>query len=210
MRRRATLVVVLAALAASAVPAGAGASVPYHFPVNGPFTYGDLGDTGFGVSRPDGSHHLGQDMMADCGTPLVAVHRSVVRTAGYSEGYGNFVVLTGVGTRFDFTYAHMRYPSRARKPGKKVKAGRVIGFVGQSGSDGGICHLHFELWNGRWFDGGRRINPLPHLRVWNKSSGGKEQPETEPAPVTPAPPTTTVPGTPGGLSAEPRLQTGTD
>ncbi len=31
---------------------------------------------------------------------------------------------------------------------------------------------------GRWFAGGHRINPLPHLRQWDKNSGG---PETEPS-----------------------------
>jgi murein DD-endopeptidase MepM/ murein hydrolase activator NlpD len=169
----------IAALALFAAPASA--KHGYRYPLRGAHSYGDLAVTGFGVKRADGSIHLGQDIVADCGTPIVAVHPAVVKSAGYSKGYGNYVVLTGkkMGTRFDFVYGHMKGRSWARR-GKAVRAGQRIGAVGQTGSDSGVCHLHFELWNGRWFAGGSRTDPLPHLRAWDNYSGGPLQQEPEP------------------------------
>jgi murein DD-endopeptidase MepM/ murein hydrolase activator NlpD len=142
----------------------------YRFPLRGEHDFGNLSDTGFGKKRPDGSHHTGQDVLADCGTPLVASHLSKVRSEGYEDGTGFYLVLHGLGTKFDFVYAHMKGRARVRKG--KVKAGKRVGSVGRSGTDSHVCHLHFELWKGRWFGGGHRIDPLPHLRKWDKTSGG--------------------------------------
>jgi peptidoglycan LD-endopeptidase LytH len=167
-----------AAIAAVATPASAAAAPNpnWRYPMRAPHNYGNLEVTGFGAKRSDGSEHTGQDILADCGRPLVAVHRSEVRERGYSKGYGFYVVLHGTGTKFDFVYGHMKGRSRV-KQGKTVKAGQRLGSVGHTGTDSGICHLHFELWSGKWFDGGRRVDPLPHLRKWDRTSGG---PLTEP------------------------------
>jgi murein DD-endopeptidase MepM/ murein hydrolase activator NlpD len=173
-------VALLVAVAAAAMAAPAYANQRYRYPLKGPHNYGNLAVTGFGVKRSDGSIHTGQDVIADCGTPIVAAHDAVVESAGYSDGYGNYVVLDGRGTRFDFVYGHMK--GRARVGVKrKVRTGQRIGSVGSTGSDSGVCHLHFELWKGRWFSGGSRTDPLPHLRAWDRFSGGKL--ETEPTPV---------------------------
>jgi murein DD-endopeptidase MepM/ murein hydrolase activator NlpD len=169
----------LAALAAlTAAPAAA--TQQYRYPLTGPHNYGNLTVTGFGVKRADGSIHTGQDIIADCGTKIVAAHDGVVKSAGYSDGYGNYVVLSGQGTRFDFVYGHMKGRSRVGA-GKRIHVGQRLGSVGQTGSDSGVCHLHFELWKGRWFAGGSRRDPLPHLRAWDRFSGGPLQ--EEPVPV---------------------------
>jgi murein DD-endopeptidase MepM/ murein hydrolase activator NlpD len=55
--------------------------------------------------------------------------------------------------------------------GKVVKAGRRIGSVGSSGSSINVCHLHFEIWKGKWGKG-RRIDPLKKLKRWDKHSRG--------------------------------------
>ncbi len=168
-------VAVLVAIAA----APAAATQRYRYPLRGTHNYGNPAVTGFGVKRANGTVHLGQDILAGCGTPIVAAHDAVVKSAGYSDGYGNYVVLGGRGTRFDFVYGHMKGRARVGID-KRVHVGQRIGSVGQTGSDSGVCHLHFELWKGRWFAGGSRTDPLPHLRSWDKFSGGKLQ--TEPAP----------------------------
>ena len=159
----------------------ASAAQRYRYPLRGPHNYGNLAVTGFGVKRPDGSVHTGQDIIASCGTPILAAHEGVVKSAGYSTGYGNYVVLTGQGTRFDFVYGHMKGRSRVGV-GKRVHVGQRLGSVGQTGTDSGVCHLHFELWKGRWFAGGARTDPLPHLRSWDKFSGGPLQQEPQPPP----------------------------
>lgn len=176
IRRRGSIAAIaIAAVGVIAVPATAEAK-GYRYPLTGPHNYGDLSDTGFGVKRPDGSIHTGQDILANCGTPLKAVHAATVLKAGKQEGYGNYLVLQGIGSRFAFVYAHMKGRARVRGH-SRVRAGQRVGSVGNTGTDSRVCHLHFELWNGRWFAGGRRINPLPHLRQWDKNSGG---PETQP------------------------------
>jgi murein DD-endopeptidase MepM/ murein hydrolase activator NlpD len=182
MRLRRSLPVLIAlAVTAAVMAAPASATQRYRYPLNGPHNYGNLDVTGFGVKRADGSIHTGQDVIANCGTPIVAAHDAVVKSAGYSDGYGNYIVLSGEGTRFDFGYGHMKGRARVGV-NRKVKAGQRIGSVGHTGSDSGVCHLHFELWKGRWFAGGSRTDPLPHLRAWDKYSGGKLQTEPKPPP----------------------------
>jgi murein DD-endopeptidase MepM/ murein hydrolase activator NlpD len=177
--RRVALVVLAIALVSATVAASASATQRYRYPLRGPHNYGNLAVTGFGVKRANGTIHLGQDIIAACGTPIYAAHDAVVKSAGYSDGYGYYVVLGGKGTRFDFVYGHMKGRSRVR-PGKPVKVGQRLGSVGQTGSDSGVCHLHFEMWKGRWFAGGSRTDPLPHLRSWDKFSGGAYQPDPVP------------------------------
>jgi murein DD-endopeptidase MepM/ murein hydrolase activator NlpD len=176
-RRLIPVIAVAAATLVTAVPASA--KQAYRYPLRGPHNYGNLEVTGFGVKRADGSIHTGQDVIADCGTPIVAAHDGVIKSAGYSTGYGYYIVLHGKGTRFDFVYGHMKGRSwkRARR---RVHAGQRLGSVGQTGTDSGVCHLHFELWKGRWFAGGTRTDPLPHLRAWDKFSGGPYQPDPVP------------------------------
>jgi murein DD-endopeptidase MepM/ murein hydrolase activator NlpD len=181
MRLRAALLCLATAcvLASSAAPALA--SRAYQYPLRGPHNYGDLAVTGFGVKRANGTIHLGQDIIAACGTPIVAAHTGIVKSVGYSKGYGNYVVIGGKGTRFDFVYGHMKGRSWASR-GRAVRAGQRLGAVGQTGSDSGVCHLHFEMWSGRWFAGGHRIDPLPHLHAWDQYSGGPLQTEPQPPP----------------------------
>jgi murein DD-endopeptidase MepM/ murein hydrolase activator NlpD len=174
------IVPALAVVAVAALTAAPASAKPaYRYPLLGLHSYGDLAVTGFGVARADGSTHLGQDIIADCGTPIVAAHDGVIKSVGYSMGYGFYVVLGGKTTRFDFVYGHMKGRSWQRRR-KAVRAGQRLGSVGQTGTDTGICHLHFELWRGRWFAGGARTDPLPHLSAWDEFSGGPLQPEPVP------------------------------
>lgn len=139
--RRSLPAVIAITVAAATMAATASATHRYRYPLRGIHNYGELAVTGFGVKRADGSIHSGQDIVARCGTPIVAAHDGVVKSAGSSDGYGNYVVLRGRGTRFDFVYGHMK---------------------------------------GRWFAGGRRTDPLPHLRAWDSYSGGRLETEPEP------------------------------
>jgi murein DD-endopeptidase MepM/ murein hydrolase activator NlpD len=177
--RRAAPAVLAIVLAVALTASTAAANQRYRYPLRGAHNYGNLVVTGFGVKRSNGTIHLGQDIIASCGTPIVAAHDGVVKSAGYSDGYGNYVVIGGKGTRFDFVYGHMKGRARVGTH-KRVKVGQRLGSVGQTGSDSGVCHLHFEMWKGRWFAGGSRTDPLPHLKAWDKFSGGPLQ--TEPAP----------------------------
>jgi murein DD-endopeptidase MepM/ murein hydrolase activator NlpD len=114
----------------------------YAFPVLGPHEFG-MGAGRFGAPR-SGHTHQGQDVMAACGTPLVAARGGTVQYAGYEANAGNYVVIDGRGTPDDFMYAHLAEPSPLHT-GETVRTGQPIGLVGETGDAVG-CHLHFEMW----------------------------------------------------------------
>jgi murein DD-endopeptidase MepM/ murein hydrolase activator NlpD len=132
------------------------------FPVAGPHSYGD----GFGVNRGDHIHQ-GQDIPAADGTPLVAPRTSTVFATGYSSASGEYVVLYDSGADRSYVYFHLHSRSTVVSYGQSVRAGQLIGAVGSTGHSTGP-HLHFELWIGRWFDGGHAVDPLPTLRSWER------------------------------------------
>jgi murein DD-endopeptidase MepM/ murein hydrolase activator NlpD len=158
-----------AALAAAAVAGSGGISSDSdsgggggEFPVKAPHTYGD----GLGAGRG----HQGQDILADCGKPVVAARAGRVRVKDYqASGAGNFVVVRRAGTRSDDVYMHMKRRVAVRK-GERVEKGDLIGRVGSTGRST-ACHLHFEIWSAPgWYDGGDPRDPEPKLRRWDRKS----------------------------------------
>lgn len=100
--------------------------------------------------------HLGTDIPAPGGTPIVSVKAGTVMWSNSHWSYGNNVVVyhdNGMST----LYAHMQ--SINVVPGQAVEAGQVIGYVGTTGSSTGN-HLHFEV-----HINGQRTNPEPYLGV---------------------------------------------
>jgi len=162
---------------AQAAQAGAPAVAPlatgafdlldHKFPVRGRHTFG-TGIAAFGAQR-DGHVHEGQDVFADCGTPLVAARGGVVKLNQQDPKAGNYLVIDGAGTDVDYAYMHLRHPSPLRK-GAAVMTGQPIGEVGDTGDADG-CHLHFEMWSGPgWYTGGAPLDPLPYLQAWDAYS----------------------------------------
>jgi len=100
--------------------------------------------------------HAGVDMSGAVGEPIYAAGEGTVLSAGWSGAYGNMVDL-GHGQGIETRYAHM---SRvAVKPGKQVRKGDLIGYMGSTGRSTG-SHLHFEV----RIDG-RAVNPMPFLEA---------------------------------------------
>lgn len=136
------------------------------FPIRGKHDLGQTATNGFGGGRG----HQGQDMFADCGTPLVAVRDGSVQFAGTQSNAGNYLVLQDEQGQ-SYTYMHMRSRALVAK-GDRVTAGQPVGFVGQTGRAFG-CHLHFELWSAPgWYSGGHAVDPLPQLKAWEKADSG--------------------------------------
>jgi len=139
----------------------------YAFPILGKHEF-SLGAGRFGAPR-SGHTHEGQDVMAACGTPLVAARGGTAQYAGYQSAAGNYIVIDGRGTGYDFMYAHLAEPSPLQT-GETVRTGQPIGIVGDTGDAQG-CHLHFEMWTPPgWYEGGEPIDPLPYLEKWDKYS----------------------------------------
>ncbi len=133
------------------------------FPVQGAHTYGDR----FGAPRSGGRVHEGQDLPADCGTPLVAARGGKVAATGYSDAlYGYYVLIDGLATDTDYFYAHLQSPTPLHQ-GERVRTGERIGEVGKTGNARGeFCQLHFELWPNGYHQGGP-VDPLADLRRWD-------------------------------------------
>jgi len=139
----------------------------YAFPILGAHEFG-LSAGRFGAGR-SGHTHQGQDVMADCGLPLVAARGGTVQFSGYQGAAGNYVVIDGKGTTLDFMYAHLAEPSPLQT-GDSVRTGQPIGIVGDTG-DATACHLHFEIWAAPgWYEGGSPFDPLPLLEKWDAYS----------------------------------------
>jgi murein DD-endopeptidase MepM/ murein hydrolase activator NlpD len=152
---------------ASAAPTLSFAFYGYAFPILGQHDFGDAGAR-FGAAR-SGHTHQGQDVMAACGTPLVAVRGGTVQYSEYEANAGNYVVIDGKGTPNDFMYAHLAEPSPLQA-GDTVRTGQPIGIVGDTG-DASACHLHFEIWGSPgWYEGGSPFDPLPYLEKWDAYS----------------------------------------
>jgi murein DD-endopeptidase MepM/ murein hydrolase activator NlpD len=120
-----------------------------YFPVAGPCSF----TNDWGAPRSVGRTHKGCDIMADYGTPAVAITSgNVVQRSGGNAG--NYVFLYGDNGHL-YYYMHLQdYGASGR-----VGAGEVIGYVGDTGNARGCPHLHFEWHPG----GGVAVNPYPLL-----------------------------------------------
>jgi murein DD-endopeptidase MepM/ murein hydrolase activator NlpD len=108
----------------------------------------------WGFPRSDTGFHQGTDMMAARGTPIVAPASGTV-TQGVGSIGGRYFRLTAK----DGTVYYGAHMSRFGKSGR-VKAGDVIGYVGNTGdAAGGATHLHFEIHPA----GGAAVNPYSYL-----------------------------------------------
>jgi murein DD-endopeptidase MepM/ murein hydrolase activator NlpD len=137
------------------------------FPVRGAHDFGGAGAR-FGARRA-GHTHQGQDVMAKCGTRMVAARGGRVKFKQYHSAAGHYIVIDGDGTDVDYVYMHLDQPSPFSE-GDRVYTGQTIGAVGDSGNSEG-CHLHFEMWSGPgWYDGGNPFDPLPSLQAWDSWS----------------------------------------
>ncbi len=136
------------------------------FPIRGAHNYGTA-ENRYGAPR-SGHAHAGQDVLAACGTPLVAARGGKVVEAGYEGAGGNAVVIHGSGSTYDNVYMHLRDAPLVHT-GQRVHTGQLIGYVGETG-DASVCHLHFEVWQGAWWNGGHTVDPLPSLKAWDAKS----------------------------------------
>lgn len=100
--------------------------------------------------------HLGNDLAAAQGTPVLAAADGAVRFAGTHTSYGNYVRILHEGGD-ETLYAHLQYVFV--HTGQSIHAGDVLGTVGETGNATGP-HLHFEL-----LHGGIRYDPSEALQT---------------------------------------------
>ncbi len=122
----------------------------------------------WGDPREDGARaHHGTDILAPRGTPVVAAAAGRVAKLFESERGGTTVYVRSPRRRWTYYYAHLAAYAPGLHEGQVVKAGDVLGYVGDTGDAGaGNFHLHFGLKrtapDQHWYEG-VDVNPYPFL-----------------------------------------------
>ncbi|MGP1673940.1 MAG: peptidoglycan DD-metalloendopeptidase family protein [Candidatus Limnocylindrales bacterium] len=118
---------------------------------------------------PTSSHHVSQyyhyghyglDIDGSTGDPIYSAASGTVIFAGWKNNGGGYQVWLAHGSGLYTTYNHMSGVSVGR--GQTVGKGQRVGRMGATGYATG-SHLHFEVWKGEIWGGGRRVNPLAYL-----------------------------------------------
>ena len=132
----------------------------YAFPVYGDASVAD----DFGAARQIGAHQ-GNDVFARFGAPVLAVADGVVERVGTLPISGNRLWLrTEAGDAF--FYAHLSAFSPDAVNDRRVEAGTVLGFTGNTGdAEPTPPHVHFEIHPG----GKDAIDPHAILLAWQEN-----------------------------------------
>jgi murein DD-endopeptidase MepM/ murein hydrolase activator NlpD len=139
----------------------------YVFPVYGAASFGNT----FNAPRATTGWHHGEDIFAPLGAPILAVANGIVYSVGWNKVGGlRFWLQDTAGN--EFYYAHLSAFSPLAINGAQVRAGDVIGFVGNTGdAEHTPYHLHFEIHPVsllyRGYDGSA-VPPHPYLMAWRR------------------------------------------
>jgi len=116
-----------------------------------------------GVVRP----HLGVDLAAPVGTPIMAAADGQVQFVGPKGGFGKQIVLrhrNGCRTY----YGHLSRFKAGLKPGQTVKQKEIIGYVGSTGMSTGP-HLDYRLSKSNVFVNPFAVEFIPKSRITKKA-----------------------------------------
>ena len=139
---------------------------PYVFPVAAQSSFTDT----WGLTRATVGWHHGVDIFASCGAPLVAVSDGALFSVGENRIGGRRLWLRDRAGNY-FYYAHLSAFAALAADGVRVRAGTVLGFVGNTGdAAGGACHLHFEIHPSSLlslgYDGA--VDPFAYVSAWRR------------------------------------------
>jgi murein DD-endopeptidase MepM/ murein hydrolase activator NlpD len=104
--------------------------------------------------------HYGLDIDGDTGDAIIAAAKGTVIFSGWKNNGGGYQVWIAHGSGLYTTYNHMSSVSVGN--GQSVGRGQRVGRMGATGFATG-SHLHFEVWKGPIWNGGKRVNPLGYL-----------------------------------------------
>jgi murein DD-endopeptidase MepM/ murein hydrolase activator NlpD len=138
----------------------------YVFPVYGASSFTDT----FRAPRAGVGWHHGEDIFAPLGAPLLAVADGTVFSVGWNDRGGYRLWLRDRQGN-QFYYAHLSAFSPLAVDGNEVRAGAVIGFMGNTGDAKTTpYHLHFEIHPvgllPMGYDG--VVNAFPYLSAWRR------------------------------------------
>ncbi|HEY3367130.1 MAG TPA: peptidoglycan DD-metalloendopeptidase family protein [Symbiobacteriaceae bacterium] len=143
----------------------------YYFPFPKGAKYDPYFDTMGAPRYYEGNvtRHEGTDILAAKGTPLVAVTAgTVVRYGWVTLGGYRLTIQLDDQPGYRFYYAHLDRYASGIYLGAHVKAGQLLGYVGNTGegperTEGHfVTHLHFGIYNAD----GTAIDSYPFLQFW--------------------------------------------
>lgn len=112
----------------------------------------------WGEERPGGRVHKGIDIIAPRGTFVLSPTDALITNVGYDDLGGNYVLSANPGGE-QFYYAHLEDVAPGILPGKVLKRGDLIGYVGNTGNARqSVPHLHLGI-----YYKGVATNPYPRL-----------------------------------------------
>ncbi len=137
-----------------------------------PFKYSQRVSSGFSHNRfhpvlKRNMPHYGVDYAAPLGTPVIAVGDGEVIEARYRGPNGNIVKIKHNGI-YTTAYLHLNGFAPGVRPGKMVKQGQTIGYVGRTGRVTGV-HLDYRI-----YKHDQPVNPLNINLPPSKSLEGEE------------------------------------
>ncbi len=138
---------------------------PLRIPVQG-IQAAELVDS-FSDARGEDRIHDALDIMADEGTPVLAVADGPVVKLFDSVPGGVTLYQFDDAGQVAFYYAHLQRYADGIEEGKQLRKGEVLGYVGHTGNANPAApHLHFAIFvlgpDKRWWKG-EAINPYPLL-----------------------------------------------
>ena len=114
----------------------------------------------WGAPRSGGRAHKGVDVMAPYDVPVYAfTNGRISRLTQGGLGGINLYLWGDDGN--EYFYAHLAGYADGVHVGRRVEAGELIAYNGDTGNARGTPHVHFELHPG----GGGAINPYPYMRA---------------------------------------------
>ena len=132
--------------------------LPKHLPIPVQGIPSDqLVDT-WGNARSHGRVHLGIDIMAKRGTPILSATDGIIMKIGTGGAGGNAITIVSYALSQHY-YAHLDHFG-SFKVGDTVRTGDVIGYVGNTGN-ATAYHLHYGIY---LYPNRVAVNPYPYLR----------------------------------------------
>lgn len=116
--------------------------------------------------RSHGRRHKGIDMLAPLGTPVVAIADGTLTVVDRVDNFDGDNDLGGIAVTYEtevgrFYASHLDAIADDLVEGQTVKAGDILGWIGNSGNaQGGPHHLHLG-----WYMGESAINPFPTMAL---------------------------------------------
>lgn len=114
-----------------------------------------------------GHLHEAIDILAERGTPVIAVEDGRIARLFFSQAGGHTIYHFDPTERYTYYYAHLEKYADGLEEGDAVRRGQVIGYVGTSGNaPESTPHLHFAIFElgpeKRWWQGA----PIDPFLVW--------------------------------------------